>query len=550
MKRSLSYIPEQSVYPALGFNSLEPSSQLNPAYSPLLKNIQIVKGIPIKRLGLSELVDPDATAPDPVSDAFDYTVIGLVEFEDLTGTKTLLAFTPSSQFYLDTSSDPPIWTDISANDSGSPPVNLWTATDKADCSFQYAICTGLDGSTYSKWIVVTNGSGDPPLYWDGNASTFVEYEPTLTGFTSFQSIAMFFNRVILANVELSAQNPQMVFFSDIQSLEIFDGTTSGEIVVSGVKGPFVRMVPLGDRLVLYSEDSIAMMSYVGGDAVFSIELVSDETRLVDQKTIVNLGPYHLFLSQENVVFFDGSRLVRTIGDKIFRKYRDELAVNRANEAFAFHDSAKQHVYFTVPTGETGHVTYLLEYNLYNIEDCRWTRYEYFSQPTAMGSFSRVSTLTFDSYWAQTTPADQAQFPADQGSIKEGFPVRVIAFEPTDPVVYLSDDTNSSDAGTAVESFIDTIDFTVPQEFLSVYGRWLEIQLEMSGSEATVYYSTDGGTNYVEASTLTLTGSWTVYTVPIDVNAQQLRVRLENTGTGGSMSYRWLRVFVRPGGPNA
>lgn len=527
MKARRDYAPKDSAFPSLGLNVLDPSSQANANSSPSLNNFAIVKGLPQKRLGFWQLGD---TLDDPV--------IGLVEFEDLTGQKTFLAITTKGQLKLDTSSDPPTWEDISF-------ATPWTG--EIEDYLDVVIAVGLDGSgDLTKWIIISNGA-DPPLYWDGDEATFLEYTPNITDFDTYRTMRQFYNKLVMANITTTLENGQLFGWSANQKLLNFtdDINGAGEAIIPGVKGKFVRAEPLGDRMVLYSENSLAVLTYVGGIAIISAEIVTDETRLVSGRSVVNLGPYHLFLSQENVYLFDGSRLIRTIGDAIFRQYRDELAVPRVQEAFAFHDAARQQVFFIIPIDTTDHAIYVLDYNLQDLTNWKWTRQSYNEMPTAMGTWSRFSTLTWDSDWATNTQWQYAQSPWNQGSTKEGFPVRIVA---CGDKVYVSDETVSLDGAATIEARWETIDFTVPGEFLSSTARWLEIEFEARGSQAVVSYSIDGGRNFTLVDTLTLTSAWTKYKLPIDITGNELRVKLENNQAGGALSFRWVRTWFRAGGP--
>lgn len=527
MKAKLGYAPKDSAFPSLGLNVLEPSSQANTNSSPAFNNFAIIKGLPQKRLGFWQL-----------GSTFSDQVIGVFEFEDLDGQKTLLAITSKHQYKLDTTTDPPTWQSIS-----------WSTPWTGGTSDFLDVCVAVgknSGGAFAKWVIITNGL-DRPLYWDGVASTFQPYAPDITDFATYRSMRSFFNKLVMANLTTTLDQGQLYGWSADQELLDFTDDTNGAgaAIVPGVQGQFVRVEQLRDRLVLYSENSIALVTFVGGIVILNTEISANETRLVAGRSVVNLGPYHLFLSQENIFLFDGTSLVRTMGDAIFRQYRNELAVNRIFESFGFHDAARQQVFFTIPVGVSDHATYVLDYNLQDLQNWRWTRQSYAQMPTAMGTWSRTSTLTWDSNWAQTTQWRFATSPWDQGSTKIGFPVRILA---CGTKVFVADETVSTDGGSTIVATWDTIDYTVPGEFLSSTARWLEIEFEAIGSACNMYYSMDGGRNFTLAGNTTLTGAWTKYKFPIDITGSRIRLRFENSESDGSLSFDWNRVWFRAGGP--
>ena len=92
---------------------------------------------------------------------------------------------------------------------------------------------------------------------------------------------------------------------------------------------------------------------------------------------------------------------------------------------------------------------------------------------------------------------------------------------------------------------DTIDFTVPQIFQSVLGRWGEIEFEAKGEDVDILVSKDLGASFevIEAARV-IDGSYKTYIVPIDVSARTLRVRFRTTKL---FRLRWVRLWVRDGG---
>ena len=104
----------------------------------------------------------------------------------------------------------------------------------------------------------------------------------------------------------------------------------------------------------------------------------------------------------------------------------------------------------------------------------------------------------------------------------------------------------TDDGAGFSAFYDTMDFTTPQAFQSVFGRWSEIEFEAKGSTIEVQVSKNGGSSYetIEAEQ-SLNASFDYVRIPIDVSARKLRVRFVSDKAFG---LRWVRVWVREGGP--
>lgn len=526
MKSNKSYLPATSIYPFRGLNTLDPSPEANIQTSPDLVNMDIVKGALQKRRGYSLMGD---TLTDPV--------IGVTEFEDVAGDKFQLAFTTRHQYKWSGTS----WTNMSNTSS------TWTGS-VAD-PIEMTPIAGLDGSgSYKKWILVTNGK-DTPKYWDGVAAKFVDYAPSgIANFKTYRTAAFFYDHLLLANVTYTSGTPtrNVVYWTDTTKLLDFAGTNGGAALLSDVQGEIVKLSSLGDRMAVYAENSIHTMTYVGGTVIYTFEKIINDTRLVSMQGIVNVSGFHLYLNQENVIWFDGSKILRVMGDQITRTFREELYVNDRELAFGYHDAAKRRIYFSIPTGPASSKVYMMEYKTEDWVNSVWTVHEYNDQPGCMGDFSRDVTLTYDSSTLVGVTYNACNFTYNQGTVKGGFPLRV--FGTQDGRVAVCDDLLTADASESIEAYYDTIDFTVPTSYQSQFARWIELEVDAKGFEVLVSYSVNEGQSYTEIQNLELIGSWQKYKIPFDVMSKTLRFRFSNLCVNSKFELRWIRVWLRPGGP--
>lgn len=526
MKNQKGYLPSDSIYPFRGLNTLDPSPQANVQTSPDLVNMDIVKGALEKRRGYSLM---GATLTDPL--------LGVSEFEDVSGNKFQLAFTTRNQYKWSGTS----WTSISNTTS------TWTGS--ISDPIEMTPIAGLDGGgNYAKWILITNGK-DTPKYWDGITSKVTDYVPIgITNFKTFRSAAFFYDHLLLANVTYttSTQSRNVIYWTDTASLLDFSGTNGGVVLISDIEGEIWKLLPLGDRLAIYAENSISTITYVGGSAIYTFEKIVGSTRLVSMRGIVNVSGFHLYMNQENIIWFDGSKILRVMGDQITRTYREELYVNNRDLAFGYHDAAKRRLYFSVPTGPSSNKIYMMEYKVEDWLNSTWTTHDYNDDPTAMGDFSRDITLTYDSSVLAGVTYNACNFTYNQGTVKGGFPLRVFGTE--SGRVAVCDDLLTSDADEPIQAHYDTIDFTIPQEYQSSLARWIELEIDAKGFEVLISYSKNEGRSYTEIKNLDLTGEWKKYKVFFDTMSATLRFRFSNLCVNSKFSIRWIRVWLRPGGP--
>lgn len=524
MKRTRHYLPADSIFPFRGLDTLGPSTQLLPGYSPRLLNVEIDRGIVSRRTGIKRFAN-----------AVDGKILGFIEFEDINGDDHLVCVTTTKQYLLDGDT----WKNITYQDGGDD-VD-WTGDE--DDLLDYAIVTGLDGNgTLTKWLIITNGV-DQPRYWDGAASTFALYSPNISDFVTCRTITSFYSHVILGNITTTTPNPQLVSWSDTNKLLDFTTANAGDALLTQAVGGIERFVPLGDRMVIYTEGSITMMSYVGGSAIFVFDKVLDELRLVSPNTIVNLGSFHIYATLDNIYGFDGSRSLPRLGDKIKRDYNASLARTLCRRSIAFHDSTSQRVHFVFPVEEGLSKIYLMEYDLGAQDSTTWTEVKYSVSPTTFGQYSQPVSLLWSSD-SLNVPWDQLGFSWSDPETADGHEAVLMG---SDGQAFKLDRTVGTDDGEVIEAFWDSPDFTVPGFYRSELARWLEIELDLQGGSVEVWYSLDEGGSYQLAKTLTLGTEWQKYTVFIDQTSRTMRVRLRTVAADVGFKLRWLRLWLRPGG---
>ena len=516
MKQHRLSVPQDSIYPFLGLNTLDPESIVNPRYSPRCLNVDSTQGLVSKRRGYSLLGE----------EFVDQVIIGVIEFENLAGVRRLVCITTVGRFVHDFDSGE--WADITGD-------TAWDGT--ADDWLDWIV--GEDES--GKFLYITNGK-NLPQRWDGGAGPFEDLPTDIASFVTCRTFEILASRLVLGNVTTTTHSAQSIVWSIPGDFTDFTSEGSGEALLADAQGDIWKLLKLSDRVVIYSSDSIGSMLYVGGAQIFSFDQLVKDTRLVSGRSVVAVGPYHFFLSKENFYLFDGTRMIRTVGDVVHKTLQAELYADERIRAFGFHDAIKGQVLWAVPSGPDLSKVYVLEYNVYDLASLKWTLHSYADSPVCMGYCSRDTDITWDapsiSSWAWSDP-DQRW---NEGTTRGGFPARALA---SVTKVFLWDDAIGNDDGAPVASTWESLDFTVPQAYKSERGRWLEVELELRGGVVEVGVSGDSGGSWESETELVLSGGFERRKVLCDVSAERFRVKVRNVA--GPWELRWLRAWVVDGG---
>lgn len=596
MKPTPQYTAVESIAPLRGLATTPPSTRIDPSYSPRLDNCVVRDGEVRRRGGYQKL-----------GQTLVGKVLGITEFGELgevpyfvvltthrqyyynTGTElfvdltdgqvshTILANPSSTSFRVATDltasftagklfpvvggANQGVYTTVSSSFGGGnttivveetlPAVGTVAGsivladdlTTDERRTISYASLTDVNGHR----LIITNGT-DMPRVWSGDtADVFEDWVPTFPDFVTCDYLAVFAEHLFLGGITTTGgYEPQTIAWSDAGDFDEFVAGEAGLQILYQLKD--IRLLQtLGDRLVIYSSDAIVTGVYIGGTAVFVFDTVIPEgTRLASINSITSINIGHIYLSQENIYFFDGTRGLRALGDLIRSDYKARKDHQYLYRIVMLNDYSKDTIYMSVPDITGGSLVYTLEYDAFDLTNVSWAREKYQHTPTAFGFFiNRTEELTWDD--ASWEVADQT-WEAEIGTWVEeaeqlDFPIR--CFGTIDGEVFISTEGVLTDDGSEVQQVYETMDFQLPAVYLSHFTRWGEIELEGSGTSLTLSVSGDQGRNWTVIETVELTPTYESYRVPLDFMSRTLRVRFESSS---NFNLRWVRLWGREGGP--
>jgi hypothetical protein len=188
---------------------------------------------------------------------------------------------------------------------------------------------------------------------DATSSTYTIYRPSIPFVPD--CVAFFMDRIWVASTYDAADGykRQRIRWSDLADTSDFS-TTTNYIDLPYLRGPIIRLVPMGDRLVAYFTDGI----FVGiptNYPTLPLRFERVETGgigLVGQKAVVPWVGGHFFVGKDGIYWLAyGSAAIEQVGIKIF----DDALTAVSNPAYitATADSKTKSIIFGFPgAGET------------------------------------------------------------------------------------------------------------------------------------------------------------------------------------------------------
>ncbi len=423
----------------------------------------------------------------------------------------------------------------------------WTGTQDNLLSFD----EGFDGSNMV--TIATNGNDDDAiLYWDTSNDSFQEFplnvvtqgfETVYGGFTYVKQILFFYNHLMFANYYDTASRPRNIAWSEDGDVDDWLNGDAGYNPVTDCSGDILLLKKLGNQVVIYAEESIGVCSFIEGTSTFSFDQRIFNTRVSSPRCVVDLGPYHLFMSDQGFFLFDGSEVIKMIGQEILTEFKENLNKEYMRRSFAYHDVRDRRVYFFIPTESSSLDTcYLLEYDPIDQKNNRWSKFSFQDEFFAMGYFSSLSILTWETDMLATLSWEDFTTRWKDVAVGEG--EKLVLVGSTEGAFFYMNKVVFDDSSTPVEASWESKDFTLPMIYRSQQSRILEFEIEAKGDSIDFSYSVDQGLSWVSVAVAeTLTTEWSRVKFYFDVVAETIRFKLTNNRANQTFSMRWFRAWL-------
>jgi len=264
------------------------------------------------------------------------TVLKIIQYEEYDRTSHLLAMT-NSKIY-DHNVINKTWDDktgMALNAYIESPVSaLAVAHNDTDI---YLDDNTSKSNQYYHLLICDGGRSDIKRWAGKNESTFLPLtgaDGYATGGSTHRAlqVGLFKTHTLLISPlewddssGIWVKNPQRVRWAAIGKIQTWTGTGSGSVDLLDTGDQNVWSAPLGSTYIVYQNNSIWDLGYVGGTTVFSPRPTIPELGLLTQELLVSKNNVHYFVGNDyNVYAYYGGTIKQSIGDKIHKFLQEDL----------------------------------------------------------------------------------------------------------------------------------------------------------------------------------------------------------------------------------
>ncbi len=142
--------------------------------------------------------------------------------------------------------------------------------------------------------------------------------------TECRTMRSFLQYLIALDVTKSAtRNAQMVKWSHGAAAgavpsswdETDPATSAGEITLAETQGEIITVALLNNSTLIYKEDSVISMRFVGGQSVFAFDTVFSQFGALSRNSVAILENSHLVVTQGDVILHNGATFASVINKK-------------------------------------------------------------------------------------------------------------------------------------------------------------------------------------------------------------------------------------------
>ena len=148
-----------------------------------------------------------------------------------------------------------------------------------------------------------------------------------------------------------------------------DRSSLAGFVTLGRGGKVIGAESLRDSFVIYSDEAVNVLDFTGDALVWRRRTLSQNAGLIGREAVVEVSGRHYFISNEDIVVFDGNQTQSLLHNRLRKRFATTLNEDRRHTGFATHHKMMGEIWFCV--AEEGHDEPNMAYVM-NIRDNTWS----------------------------------------------------------------------------------------------------------------------------------------------------------------------------------
>lgn len=223
-------------------------------------------------------------------------------------------------------------------------TNLTRQTSGSDVD--YATVPNQITSTMFSGIPIINPGNltDPPQRWNLNIANRCQVLDNWPANTYCKSLRAYKAFLVALNITDSRGNlPYMVKWSTAAEPGAVPATwdtsnaaeMAGEVDIAAGGDPIIDGMQLRDSFMIYKEQSVWRMDYIGGQDVMRFQQVGGISGAMNRNCVVELDGMHFVLTASDVVVHDGQTVTPVLDKQARRTLFQDMDVTATDRAFVF-----------------------------------------------------------------------------------------------------------------------------------------------------------------------------------------------------------------------
>lgn len=298
----------------------------------------------------------------------------------------------------------------------------------------------------------------------------------------------------------------------------------------------------GNFLTVHKPNSIYLGQLVTTADVFRFDRKATGVGTVAEATIQNIPTgEQIFLASDGIHIFNGIT-APLIDSPIQDELREEMNPEHIHKSQSVFVEELDEYWLAVPIGSETVPSTVYKYNWRTKQIYK----DFRSNLTALGIFLNTGDLTWNDMTFSWNSATRRWNSVSNLSLNP-----VVIFGDSSGNSLQRDSTVVDDNLVAVDSIWDTKDFTA-EDFgitdIDRIMRWTGLEVWAKGDGVSVYYSTDSGSNWTLAATLTLSSDYPDDDAPLnvyfDVVKSKIRFRFRNNTSEESFTLKKYQIYAK------